>query len=94
MGGVNKMTTLARSRKNARFDRKPAGGGLNQGHIEVKNVANYCMVSTTTVRRWLKNGTLSAIMLPSGQYRISLADFQDFLKRYNIPIKEQVFRQS
>lgn len=58
-------------------------------HIEVKDVATYCMVSTTTVRRWLKDGKLTSIKLPSNQYRISIEDFKDFLRRYNIPVSKE-----
>lgn len=62
-------------------------------HIEVKDIAAYCMVSTSTVRRWLKNGNLKAIKLPSNQCRVSIMDFKAFLKRYNIPIREDFFHQ-
>jgi excisionase family DNA binding protein len=56
--------------------------------VTVKGIANYCLVSEGTVRRWIKDGKLSALRLPSGQYRITETDFRDFLMRYDIPIKE------
>lgn len=56
--------------------------------VTVNGIANYCLVSESTVRRWIKDGKLSALRLPSGQYRITAADFRDFLKRYDMPIKE------
>jgi excisionase family DNA binding protein len=59
--------------------------------IALQDIASYCMVSTTTVRRWLKDGKLTAIKLPSNQYRISITDFRNFLKRYHIPIREEFF---
>jgi len=59
-------------------------------HITVKNIAEYCMVTPITVRRWIKDSKLSAIRLPSGYYRISVGDFRDFLKRYNMPIREEL----
>jgi len=59
--------------------------------VTVKDIADYCLVSRITVRRWIKGGKLSATRLPSGHYRISIADFRDFLKRYNMPIKEELF---
>jgi len=59
--------------------------------LTVKGVADYCLVSRVTVRRWIKGGKLSAIRLPSGHYRISIADFRDFLRRNNIPIKGELF---
>ncbi len=56
--------------------------------VTVNGIANYCLVSESTVRRWIKDGKLSALRLPSGQYRITAADFRDFLNRYDIPIRE------
>jgi excisionase family DNA binding protein len=56
--------------------------------IKVKDIAEECMVSKTTVRRWIKGGKLPAIRLPSGHYRISLRDFRRFLEQHDIPIKE------
>jgi excisionase family DNA binding protein len=56
--------------------------------VTVKGIANYCLVSECTVRRWIKDGKLSAFRLPSGQYRISATDFKAFLTRYDMLIKE------
>ncbi len=52
----------------------------------VGRIAQYCLVTSVTVRRWIEKGELSAIRLPSGHYRVSIADFRDFLERYNMPI--------
>jgi len=52
--------------------------------IRVKEIANQCMVSRTTVLRWIKQDKLQAIRLPSGHYRIKYMDFEDFLKKYEI----------
>jgi excisionase family DNA binding protein len=62
----------------------------SQQHITSKDVASYCMVSSATVRRWLKDGKLTSIRLPSNQCRISMENFRDFLNRYNIPIREEL----
>ena len=59
--------------------------------LTVKGVADYCLVSKVTVRRWIKGDRLSATRLPSGHYRISLEDFRDFLNRYDMPIKGELF---
>ncbi len=75
-------------RKNPRLS-----STFKRQHIEVKDIADYCMVSTSTVRRWLNNGKLKSIKLPSNQYRVSVDDFFDFLRRYNIPINEDFFHQ-
>jgi excisionase family DNA binding protein len=60
----------------------------SRASVTVKGVANYCLVSESTVRRWIKDGKLSAFRLPSGQYRITAADFRVFLARFGMPIKE------
>jgi len=55
------------------------------------DVAEYCQVSRNTVLSWIKSKKLKAFNLPSGHYRIEKEDFIDFLKDYNIPIKELLF---
>ncbi len=57
----------------------------------VGRIAGYCLVTPVTVRRWIEKGELSASRLPSGHYRVSIADFRDFLRRNNMPIKEELF---
>jgi excisionase family DNA binding protein len=57
--------------------------------LTVTDVAVKCMVSTATVRRWIKDGKLFAIKLPGRHYRIRSEDYRDFLKRYNIAVQEE-----
>jgi excisionase family DNA binding protein len=59
-----------------------------QKRIKIKDVANYCMVSKTTVRRWIERGKLRAIRLPSGHYRINQVDYRRFLESCGIPLRE------
>jgi excisionase family DNA binding protein len=61
-------------------------------HFTIKDISEYCLVSGITVRRWIKDGKLSAMKLPSGHYRISNEGFKDFLERYHMPIKEELFK--
>jgi excisionase family DNA binding protein len=56
--------------------------------VTVKGIANYCLVSESTVRRWIKDEKISALRLPSGQYRITASDFMVFLNKYGMPTKE------
>jgi len=65
--------------------------GKNKNWVGVGLVGKYCLVSTATVRRWIKQGELSAIRLPSGHYRVTVADFRDFLGRYDMPVKGELF---
>jgi excisionase family DNA binding protein len=46
-----------------------------------KEVARMLRVSTDTVGRWVRNGQLEAIRLPSGQIRIRREDVERFTKR-------------
>jgi len=62
--------------------------------LSVGKIGEYCLVSTATVRRWIKTGDMTAIRLPSGHYRVSIADFKDFLKRHNIPVREELYKMS
>ena len=64
---------------------------FKEKHITVKDIAEYCMVSGITVRRWIKDGKLSAMKLPSGHYRITTTGFRDFLERYHMPVKGELF---
>lgn len=61
--------------------------GQNKDWLTVGRVAEHCLVTPTTVRRWIKGGKLSALRIPSGHYRVGIEDFRDFLKRYDMPIK-------
>jgi len=49
------------------------------------------MVTSTTVRRWIRSGKLRAIRLPSGQYRINQVDYRSFLESCEPPLKEDTF---
>jgi excisionase family DNA binding protein len=63
-----------------------------QKRIKIKDIASYCMVSKTTVRRWVESGKLQAIRLPSGHYRVTRVDYRSFLESCNIPLKEAPFK--
>ena len=60
--------------------------------IKVKDIADYCMVSSITVRRWIKRGELTAIRLPSGHYRVNIVDFRKFVEKWNEPVNEDIFK--
>ena len=62
-----------------------------QKRIKIKDIADHCMVSKTTVRRWIESGKLRAIRLPSGHCRISRVDYRSFLETCEIPLKEATF---
>jgi len=71
---------------NANRKRKLQG----QTSITVESIAGYCMVSRSTVGRWIRDGRLNAMKLPSGHFRVSVSDFRDFLERHNMPIRQEL----
>jgi excisionase family DNA binding protein len=56
--------------------------------VTISGIANHCLVSECTVRRWIRDGKIVGMRLPSGQYRITAADFKTFLARYGMPTTE------
>jgi excisionase family DNA binding protein len=61
------------------------------GGITCGRVGKYCFVTSATVRRWIKAGDLQAIRLPSGHYRVAIADFREFLTRHGMPVEGDLF---
>ena len=60
--------------------------------VTVRGIAGYCMVSPSTVRRWIRDGSLSAIQLPSGQHRVAVENFKGFLKSQGIPVPDELLK--
>ena len=60
--------------------------------LTTKDIATYCQVSKSTVLQWIKSGRLKAFGLPSGHYRIDKKDFRDFVERWDMPIKQWLFK--
>ena len=77
------MTTTINNTKNVKKLKIESRTSVN-----VTGIANYCLVNECTVRRWIKDGKISAFRLPSGQYRVTAVDFKDFLIRYGMLTKE------
>ena len=67
---------------NRNTGRGRAPGEVAPERIKIKDIAGNCMVSQTTVRRWIENGQLRASRLPSGHYRINRMDYRRFLEEY------------
>ena len=67
----------------------------NQPHKNIRltsgDIAEYCQVSKSTVLEWIRSGNLKTFRLPSSHYRIDKEDFREFLKRWDMPVKEWLF---
>ena len=59
-------------------------------YVLVSDVADYCSVGRSTVRRWVQSGKLKAWRLPGGRYRVSARDFVDFLIQWRLPVPVQL----
>jgi len=53
-------------------------------------VAKICYVDMTTAIKWIKDGKLEAYKTPGGHRRIKRDDILVFLKKYNMPIPEEL----
>jgi len=81
--GETKKLAVRQKPKNNRYR-------LNgQAFVAVESIADYCMVSRSTVGRWIRDGELRAMKLPSGRCRISWVNLRDFLKKYNMPVPDE-----
>jgi len=54
-------------------------------YITTGQAASHCQVSIPAIKRWIRDGRLSAFKTPGGHARIELNEFQRFLKQYGMP---------
>jgi excisionase family DNA binding protein len=90
MGSLRRINELPDKCLPRMGELKMARKERGRNWLSIGRIGMYCRVSTATVRRWIKNGDLQAIRLPSGHFRVSIADFKDFLKRHEMPISEEL----
>lgn len=53
-------------------------------------IAHYCEVTSRTVIQWIKDGKMNAYRTPGNHSRVKREDFIKFLKKYNMPIAEEL----
>ena len=53
-------------------------------------ISKYCKVSLTTVANWDEQGLLPAYKTPGGHRRVKKADLVEFLKKYNMPVPDEL----
>jgi excisionase family DNA binding protein len=63
---------------------------VGQKYISVNAIASYCMVTRTTVNRWIHEEMILSTKLPSGHFRVTVTDFKKFLERYKIPVSKDL----
>lgn len=60
-------------------------GSKGKMFLTTGEAAKYCETTAVAVFKWIKEGKLKACTTPGGRYRIHRKDFEDFLKKYNMP---------
>jgi excisionase family DNA binding protein len=54
-------------------------------------IASLCHVTINAVKKWIASGKLSAYRTPGGHYRVKRDDFREFISRFRLHIKEELF---
>ncbi|HPN88925.1 MAG TPA: response regulator [Candidatus Omnitrophota bacterium] len=52
-------------------------------------IAEYCHVTNRAVLKWIEEGSLRAYRTPGNHSRVSVEDFLEFLKVYNMPVPDE-----
>ena len=59
-------------------------------YLSTGDVAAYCEVNVTTVKRWIREGHLPGFQTPMGHFRVAKEDFIQFLHDNKMPIDESL----
>lgn len=54
-------------------------------------VANFCNVTINAVKKWIASGKLGAFRTPGGHYRVNREDFETFVGKFKLDIKDKIF---
>lgn len=54
-------------------------------------VAGFCDVTINSVKKWIAAGKLSAFRTPGGHYRVNRDEFESFVGKYKLDVKERIF---
>ena len=55
-----------------------------------KEIAEYCDVTQRTVIQWINEGKITAFRTPGNHSKVKREDFLVFLKKYNIPVPQDL----
>ena len=73
--------------------KKPDIHSTPEPPLTTGDIARYCNTSATQVNRWIHSGVLSAFKTPGGQNRVTREEFKRFLKKHEMPLEEDFFRE-
>lgn len=66
---------------------------LKKDVLTTGDIAKICNVSIRTASKWFDKGLLKGYQLPgSGDRRIPADEFQEFMKKHNMPFKKRTFK--
>jgi len=54
-------------------------------------IASLCHVTINAVKKWIASGKLKAFRTPGGHYRVNRVDFLEFLDRYKMEVRDELF---
>lgn len=63
---------------------------MDKKYLSTGDIAGYCEVNVTTVKRWIREGHLKGFQTPMGHFKIIRSDFISFLKENHMPIDESI----
>jgi len=63
-----------------------------KGPLTTGQIAKYCHVTHRGVLKWVESGKLKAYRTPGKHSRVSIEDFLEFLKKYNMPVPAVLLR--
>lgn len=58
--------------------------------LTASDIAQYCDVTPRTVSQWIREGKMNAYQTPGNHNRVKRGDFLKFLKKYNMPIPDDL----
>ena len=63
---------------------------MDKKTLTTYDIAEHCQVTPRTVIQWINEGKLKAYRTPGNHSRVSVEDFLDFLKKYNMPVPAEL----
>lgn len=67
---------------------------LDKKYLTTGDIAEYCEVNVTTVKRWIREDHLKGFQTPMGHFKVVKNDFIEFLKENHMPVDKAVLGSS
>ena len=65
--------------------------GKNDKPYTTGEIASLCHVTINAVKKWIAADKLKAYRTPGGHWRIDKSDFEEFINRFRLNIKDELF---